>query len=153
LDYSGRLVRDESFRVGYEDFVCLATLDESRYGFLCLVLETANLSDCRTRQFYRVTEKYVEVLRSENLDGTSAMRNMAWYKVDREPPDWSDWQRLLESPEPLQQLRGLTALFSDRDRATRIDDKARHRLSELASSPDAWISEEAKLALEEAKRK
>lgn len=79
---------------------------------------------------------------------------------ERAPPDWSDWQGLLASPERIQQLRGLAAFFSIRDQANPIDDgknplgeKVRLRLAELAKSPDPWISEEAKLAPGEAQGK
>jgi hypothetical protein len=81
---------------------------------------------------------------------------------EKPPPDWADWAGLLESPQPLQQLRGLAALWYDRDnsamiahfkddraRYLRIDAKVRRRLKELAKSSDPWISEEAQMMLAE----
>jgi hypothetical protein len=80
------------------------------------------------------------------------MRDLKWFDNYAIQTDWSDWQRLLESPERLQQLRGLAAYFSNGEWKEQIDAKVRRRLAELANSPDPWISEEAKLAIEESRK-
>ena len=73
---------------------------------------------------------------------------------ENKAPDWVDWKQLLESSERIQQLRGLAAFLAihdwvpgNGDRAGLLDDSVRNRLSELANSPDKWVSEEAKLEL------
>ena len=112
------------------------------------------------------SDKYVELLRSEELGGKCKMDFRAGLAIEEKPPpDWADWAELLESPQPLQQLRGLAAFrydrdnrafladFIDRARYLRIDAKVRCRLEQLAISSDPWISEEAQMMLAEAKRK
>jgi len=121
---------------------------ELERGFECMTVVMDD-GDCR---YYHITDQYVEMLRAELANGKLAIEDMAQYSVHEKPVDWSDWQRLLESRERLQQLRGLAAYFADYYRAKRFDDTMRHRLSELAGSPDPWISEEAKLALKEAEK-
>jgi hypothetical protein len=115
----------------------------------------------KIRDYYRISDKYVELLRRENLGGKCIMGCPDdFVSSQTKPPDWSEWQQLLESPNRLQQLRGLAAFVGTREWYSPIgawtkplDEKARRRLSELANSPDPWISEEAKLALNEAKKK
>jgi len=83
------------------------------------------------------------------------MENLKSFETDDKPADWSDWQRLLESADRLQQLRGLAAFWTltKPQRRQSMDDKVRLRLKQLATSPDPWISEEANQALAEVKEK
>jgi hypothetical protein len=155
---SGVPVDSIRFRVG--EFVSpeTVTFADSKYGFPCLVVETSFAvikSPIEYRQFYCVTDDAVELLRCEKPDGSYMKDDLKSFGGYGITPEWPDWQRLLESSERLQQLRGLVALWKDGERKGHIDasDKVRDRLTELSTSPDPWISEEAKLALEEAKKK
>ncbi len=158
LDSSGRLVHSTRFNLGLFASPLSGTFSESRYGFPCLVMETDFFTDAgrpKSRQFYAITDEYVEIVRAEDIDGRFAKANLKWAEIHVKPPDWSDWQRLLESPDRLQQLRGLAAYWtlSESQRHQSTDDKVRRRLEQLARSPDPWISEEANQALAEAQVK
>jgi hypothetical protein len=161
----GRLLSSSEFGRGdSQAYDCHCYIDdEPRHGFPCLTVETDGdgssepIAARKRRQYYRITDDYLEFLRSEKMDGTFSMGEIPGfaYRFHDEPPDWPAWPRLLESPDPLQQLRALAAYWTDDPniRSKRTGDKVRQRLAELAKSPDPWISEEAKVALEEAKKK
>jgi hypothetical protein len=145
LDSSGRLLRSRRL-IAFAAFQS-ATIGLSQRGYESLTIVGTDI-----RQIYRLTDDSVESLRSEDRNGKSVLGLRSTFEETETPPDWSDWPWLLDSPEELQQLRGLAAFFSVRDKTKPIDDRVRQRLKELTNSPDPWISEEAKLALEEAKK-
>jgi hypothetical protein len=149
LDSWGYPIRSMMFNVGYRARPTLATCDESQHGFLCLTVETDAMWWGKTRQFYRITDEYAELLRSERLDGTFAMGNGNVFEIAEKPGDWSDWEQLIESPDCIQQLRGLAALWSSDNlsRSAQIQEKLWRRLEHLSVSRDPWISEESKAAL------
>ena len=152
IDPSGRATSVATVNAGSDPLT--VSLDESRHGFLCLTLETTQyytppVGLVKLRCFFRIADGRAETVRVEKADGT------LWPYSSFVSPPRTEMQSLLDSADRVQQLRGLAAClygiipFRGKD----IDDKARRRLSELANSPDPWISEEAKMALEEAKKK
>lgn len=151
LDSSGRLVRSTDFPVGYFMSPVSVACDET-HGFLCLTVETENKAN-KMRQFYRIADEHIELLRSENGSGKCEMGWRSSFASPYNPVEQSNWQDRLDSFERLEQLRGLAAYFAHLHRTEPVDDNVRHRLSELANSPDPWISEEAKMAMAEAENK
>ena len=151
LDYWGRLVGSIRFKIGYRALLPNApTLDESQHGFLCLTVNTHHTPHVgETRQLYYITDKYPELLRIERIDGRFAMGNGNLFDLQDKPPDWSDWKRLLESSDRLQQLRGLAAFWSydNLQHLGPIEEKTRLRLEHLSKSSEPWISEESTWAL------
>jgi hypothetical protein len=123
-------------------------MSESQHGFLCLAVESHSMWLGDSRQYYRITDEYVELLRGETLDGAFMMARGTSYELEEKPPDWSQWRQLLASAEPLDQRRGLAAFASwdNLDAITSaqdIDDETRTRLNELSASVDPWIREQA----------
>ncbi len=153
----GRLIRTIRFKVGYRAWPKTARFDESKRDLLCLVVETSGMWSGETRQFYRITDSDVELLRSEQLDGTMKMGNGNLFDIDNKPPDWTSWEELLVADREIDQLRGLAAFWSydiqqglgarDRKKRVPVDVKTRWRLDELSKSKDPWISEEATAAV------
>jgi hypothetical protein len=165
LDSSGRLVFSSVLSDAFMNATA-ATIDDSRYGFLCLKVDAvANeyepYRNVERRLYYRIADKYIELLRADDGNGKCVMGSKNHFAGSRSiAPDWSDWQRLLESSDRVKQLRGLAVYFGVGEWYSAtvpwskpLDNSVRHRLEELANSPDPWISEEAKLALEEGKKK
>lgn len=148
LDSSGRLVRSTDFPVGYIISPLSVACDET-HGFLCLIVETGYKAGT-TREFYRIADDHIGLLRVENESGRCQMGRRSYWAFPYSPVERSNWQDRLDSPERLEQLRGLAAYLAGPHRTERIADKVRHRLSELANSSDPWISEEAKVAMAEA---
>ncbi len=149
LDYWGRVVGSIRFQIGGRRAQpTSATLDESQYGFLCLKVKTDGLMG-KSCQFYYITDRYAELLRIERIEGKFGMGNGNQFDLRDKPPDWSDWKALVESPERLQQLRGLAALWSydNLQHLTPVDGKTRLRLMQLSTSADPWVSEESRWAL------
>ncbi len=119
--------------------------DESRRGFLCMTLAYEDDGPNGVKRFFfRVADGNAELIRVEKYDGT------VWaYLRPVSLPERIEMPNLLESSDLVQQLRGLAAyLYGNPFRWKNIDDKTRRRFAELADSPDPWVSEEAKFALE-----
>ena len=149
LDGWGHLVRTFNFTVGYLEWPENAVFDESRYGFLCLAVETSGKWSRKRRQFYRITDDHVELLRSERLDGSMDMGSGNHFEVAEKPSDWPDWERLIASDDIVDQLRGLAAFWSyeNQQNMTPIDEATQRRLESLSKSNDPWVSEESAAAL------
>jgi len=149
----GCLVRKHTFRIcGFGQWVENIAFCESRYGFMCLVVETSGSRPGEIRQFYRISDTHVELIRVEWRDGTTAMgtlRGNGFESADK-PADWADWQGLIASDDVVDQLRGLASFWSyDNLRPGRtVNESMRGRLEELSKSEDPWISEEAAAAVE-----
>jgi hypothetical protein len=126
--------------------------DDSQHDFLCLRLEYNSMyipTDTGPREYYRIADGRGDLVRAERGDGTFCP---TW--LLNSPPDRSEMQSLLESSDRVQQLCGLAAYFYGKLSSVKpINDTLRRRFTELAESPDPWISEEAKSALELAKEK
>jgi hypothetical protein len=107
------------------------------------------MSSGKTRQFYRITDDYVELLRSERLDGRFNMGNGNSFEIADKPPDWSKWKQQLASSDRINQLRGLAAFWSwdNLENYQPIDEQTQSRLEELSASRDPWIREESAAAL------
>ena len=105
LDSWGHLSRSMTFNVGHSMFFepAAVTCNESQYSFLCLTVETSEMMGIKRRQLYRITDNYVEMIRSEHSDGTFAPEYWHLIDIKDKPPDWSEWELLLESPDRLQQ--------------------------------------------------
>jgi len=150
LDYWGQLKGSITFEIGKDNMPNTVAMDDVHNGFLCLTVETnCSRAGETARQFYRITDGYVELLRRERIDGDFAMGRGSWFDVRKKPPDWSDWARLLESSDRIQQLRGLAAFWcgDNLQHVGRPEEKTRLRLKELSKSTDPWISEESSCAL------
>ena len=151
LDSWGHLSRSMTFNVGHSMFFepAAVTWNESQYSFLCLTVETSEMMGIKRRQLYRITDNYVEMIRSEHSDGTFAPEYWHLIDIKDKPPDWSEWELLLESPDRLQQARGLAAFWFDWTATgpKTVDDKLQSRLAYLAKSSDRWVSEESTAAL------
>jgi hypothetical protein len=149
LDQQNRVIRSTVFNIGYRAFPNSASFDESSYGFPCLVIETRHTWVGSTRQFYRISDDSVELMRSERLDGKLYAGHGNSFDLRIKPTDWTNWRDLLNSSERLAQLRGLAAFWSyDILEQRPIHDRALHnRLSELSKSTDSWIREESLEAL------
>jgi hypothetical protein len=138
---------EETIHVGNVRF------SERAYGFRCLTIEADDIWVGPTRQFYYIGEEHVELLRREKANGTLTGTHWDAFASGETPADFANWEALLNSKECLQQLRGLAAFFSVRDKTMPVGDNVCQRLTELANSSDPWISEEAKVALEEGKER
>jgi hypothetical protein len=128
--------------------------DDSRHGFLCMKLETEAvfpwMGKNPMRFYYRILDGQAELIRAENSDGTFYGVKFALIGL---PPVAFDAQDLLDSTDHVQQLRGLAAYYYGKPfQLIQFDDNFRHRCLELANSPDPWISEEAKMALDDGKK-
>ncbi len=155
ISHRGNLIRTFQFNVG--DWPIAARFDQSRRDLLCLIVEASCVWSGETRQFYRVTDEYVELLRSELLDGTMEMGRGNLFDIDPKPPDWSSWEELLLSDRSIDQLRGLAAFWSyevqeryrpwDKQGRASVDVQTKQRLEALSQSDDPWIREEAAAAV------
>jgi hypothetical protein len=143
LDTWGRATQTATLNV--EGNPISASFGDSRHGFLSLMLETDNVEPFgAVRYLYRFSDGYAELMRVEKPDGT-----LLRHRSFGPSPSTSELQNLLSSLDCLQQLRGLAAyLYSGSSADKVVDDKVRNRLTDLANSPDPWISEEAMMALE-----
>jgi hypothetical protein len=155
LDSWGRATKLVEFHVGL-DLISLA-FDEPRHGFLCLKVDAQQydpFDEGADRKPYRVAHQlffiadgHAELVHDDTFDKRQRT------ELSREPlPECPGWQDCLESDDRVQQIRGLAAYWYNFEKHPQksIDEKLRRRLAELSTSPDPWISEEAKLALEEA---
>jgi hypothetical protein len=148
VDSWGRATHIDTLRVG--NSLYSASYVESLHGFACLMLQTdEDVDHYAKRYYYRISDGTAEIMRIEKTDGTLC----TGWTFDL-PPESLSISSLLESPDRVQQLRGLAqCLFRSPFVLMQIDDKTRQRLAELTNSPDPWISEEAKMVLEVAKKK
>ncbi len=96
IDRWGRLAKSDEFNIGYRAWPESATCDESRFGFLCLEVVTEGMWSGKTRQFHRITDDHVELMRSETIEGEYAGGKGNLFEIEEKPPDWPYWPRLIE---------------------------------------------------------
>jgi hypothetical protein len=157
IDKWGRQIGATSLNTEWGSTMPAVTLEDSTDGLLRLVVVSrSEIDDKMYGGIYYISKEDTQLLREESLEGKCNMSRGCL--ASREyASDSYKWKELLQSGDRLQQLRGLAILFSIRNEAkpqngVNSEDTLR-RLEKLATSPDPWISEEAKLALEEAKKK
>lgn len=151
---SEQVIWTHTFDIGYRAWPEAAKLGDE-HGFLCLTVETRGWFTGETRQFYRVAEPVVELIRYEKMDGTFIEEDIDLFSCDiGGRPTSLQYETKLMSSNPVEQLRSLALFWSvdvveaeRKNRRLTVRENVRRRLGELSQSDDLWIREESVCAL------